>query len=424
MKLIKPLFASICLLLILVLINRTHAQQNLKLWDSTGSKSILFESNDRIGLGTKLPSAQFHVVRTGYDERPMFQMNILRSLGDTLGGISFLSQRGQINFGIRQTTVDIPVINYFQSPVVIGNALYTADSSSQGVLGDILSYFFAFKSGSGPTQCGLTIDRDGIFVPAKTRTNQIQLLSNAGFGKVLVSDTAGNGTWTDASMFHDDDWLSLTPHGDTNRLATLYLNEKKYGFVGIGTSLPMQKLHVVDGNILLSRQPSENPCSLNGSILFGDVPSSAWPNGEWGIEYYNGGLNFWKVAADSSSGANYCLFLKNDATVGIGTEVTHNYKLAVSGKILCEELKVKLVDEWPDYVFSPEHKLRSLEDLDLFIRQNNRLPDVPSAKEVEQNGISVGEMNAILLKKVEELTVYIISMQKEMEQLKAKVASR
>jgi hypothetical protein len=190
-------------------------------------------------------------------------------------------------------------------------------------------------------------------------------------------------------------------------------------------------LHVVDGNILISRSPSKAPGSLNGSILFGEIVRDAWPLGEWGIEYYSGkdeysanGLNFWKVASENNSGANFCLYLTNDGNVGIGTDVTHGYKLAVKGKILAEELKVKLSQNWPDYVFNKNYHLLPLKEVDQFIQTNNHLPDMPSAKEVQDNGVNVGEMNARLVKKVEELTLYLIAMQKEMEQLKVKIASR
>jgi len=109
--------------------------------------------------------------------------------------------------------------------------------------------------------------------------------------------------------------------------------------------------------------------------------------------------------------------------IGTDTNVA-GYLLAVNGKILCEELKVKLYNEWPDYVFSKNYPLPSLPETDRYIRENGRLPGVPSAQEMKENGMNVGEMNALLLKKVEELTVHLIAMQKEMEELKAKLSDR
>lgn len=75
---------------------------------------------------------------------------------------------------------------------------------------------------------------------------------------------------------------------------------------------------------------------------------------------------------------------------------------------------------WPDYVFKKDYKLMPLEDLSTFISKNGHLPNVPSEKEVQENGADLGEMNRILLEKIEELTLYTISQQREIEDLKAK----
>jgi hypothetical protein len=99
--------------------------------------------------------------------------------------------------------------------------------------------------------------------------------------------------------------------------------------------------------------------------------------------------------------------------VGIGTgTIPSDYKLAVAGKAIMEEVKVALSGAWPDYVFSPTYSLRSLEETEAFIKENNHLPEIPSAKEVEENGLELGEMNKLLLKKIEELTLYQIEMMK------------
>jgi len=284
---------------------------------------------------------------------------------------------------------------------------------------------FKFSQQSGPIITVLKINHQGVVVTGKTTTDRFQLLTEPGYGKVLSSDNFGNGTWTDASLFHDDDWLVSIPHGDGN-LKNLYLNPD-YQKVGLGTEDPMQLLHICGGNILISRPFGEAPGSLNGSIYFGSEVTSQYPNGEWGIEYYKEdlnyieGLNFWKVASATNPGANFCLFLRDDGTVGMGTSETHGYKLAIAGNVICEELKVKLIDDWPDYVLDKGHNLPSLQDVDRYITEHKHLPDVPSSQDIKENGLNVGEMNAVLLKKVEELTLYIIAMEKEMEQLKAKI---
>ena len=90
--------------------------------------------------------------------------------------------------------------------------------------------------------------------------------------------------------------------------------------------------------------------------------------------------------------------------------------------MICEEVKVKLQSSgWPDYVFSASHNLPSLKDLDKFIQANKHLPNIPSAAEVEKNGLELGDMQKRMMEKIEELTLYIIQQQKELDVLKHKV---
>jgi len=200
--------------------------------------------------------------------------------------------------------------------------------------------------------------------------------------------------------------------------------------VGIGTLEPKQMLHVVGGNILITRVSSKNteaPGSANGSVLFGDVASGQYPFGAWGIEYLNDdefghGLNFWKTYDSGGEAINHVLFLCDEGdykgNVGIGTP-RPLHKLSVNGTVLARELIVSKLDEdWPDYVFDPEYSLTNLEELGSYVRSERHLPGVPSAKEMEESGVKVGEMNAILLQKVEELTLYVIELQRQINELK------
>lgn len=104
--------------------------------------------------------------------------------------------------------------------------------------------------------------------------------------------------------------------------------------------------------------------------------------------------------------------------VGIGTEAT-THDLAVAGSVLAESIEVKLQTEWPDYVFGPEYEKPSLDELDEYIRVEGKLPEVPSAREVEANGINLGEMDALLLRKIEEMTLYLIEHQKRLDELES-----
>ena len=110
---------------------------------------------------------------------------------------------------------------------------------------------------------------------------------------------------------------------------------------------------------------------------------------------------------------------KLQGTVGINTTVVPtNYQLAVNGKIIATELRIQNRTLWPDYVFEKDYKLPKLADIQTFITQNKHLPNVPSASEVLENGIIVGEMQKTLLRKIEELTLYILDQQKQIDELK------
>ena len=113
------------------------------------------------------------------------------------------------------------------------------------------------------------------------------------------------------------------------------------------------------------------------------------------------------------------LVVKN-GKVGIGVEpndMPGGHKLYVNGSILCTELKVETKSNWPDFVFLKTYPLMSLHTLEEFVNKEGHLPDVPSQKDVAQNGVEVGSMQVILLQKIEELTLYIIQQNHRMNSL-------
>ena len=101
-----------------------------------------------------------------------------------------------------------------------------------------------------------------------------------------------------------------------------------------------------------------------------------------------------------------------------GANTSNTYKLAVNSGILCEELKVMADVPSSDFVFEANYNLKPLSEVEAFVTENKHLPDVPSAKEFKENGYKVGEMDNLLLQKIEELTLYIIDLQKQIEELK------
>ena len=100
------------------------------------------------------------------------------------------------------------------------------------------------------------------------------------------------------------------------------------------------------------------------------------------------------------------------------SELPTGYMLAVDGKIMAEEVTVQLSQNWPDYVFAADYNLLSLAETETYINEHKHLPGLPSAAEVAQDGIDLAEMNALLLEKIEELTLHTIQLQKEVDALK------
>lgn len=141
----------------------------------------------------------------------------------------------------------------------------------------------------------------------------------------------------------------------------------------------------------------------------------------YGAGYNEIGSN--KLYIENSSNYTPLIFGDfNTDVVGVNTtEIPSGYTFAVNGKTITEEVKVQLKDTWPDYVFKIDYDLPNLSEVEIYIQDNGHLKDIPSAREVEENGILLGEMDAKLLQKIEELTLYTIQqdnkLQKQDEQI-------
>lgn len=107
--------------------------------------------------------------------------------------------------------------------------------------------------------------------------------------------------------------------------------------------------------------------------------------------------------------------------VGINTDECGSLALAVNGHIGAREITVTSLSEWPDYVFAEDYDLMNLDQLESEIRSKGHLPDLPSAEVIAEDGISLGDMQSRLLKKVEELTLYVLEINKENENLRARL---
>ncbi|HPN71726.1 MAG TPA: hypothetical protein PLZ32_19505, partial [Saprospiraceae bacterium] len=201
-------------------------------------------------------------------------------------------------------------------------------------------------------------------------------------------------------------------HLTTNN--TPRLSVRNDGNVGIGVTNAISKLHVVD--------IVDASYSTHGYFQLGNTNSSnlVFDNNE--ILAREAGLE--SDLFIQNDGGNLLLCGDENGAVGIGITNGANLPfgslLAVDGKITCEEVLVKLSQNWPDYVFAPNYNLRPLDEVKLYIQKNEHLPGIPSATEMQENGQELGSMQVIMMEKIEELTLYIIQLQEEINKLKEK----
>jgi hypothetical protein len=113
---------------------------------------------------------------------------------------------------------------------------------------------------------------------------------------------------------------------------------------------------------------------------------------------------------------NTAFTVLGNGNVGIGTTNTQGYTFAVNGTAIATSMTVKAYANWPDYVFKKDYQLAPLTDVKTYIDQNHHLPEIPSEEQVAKDGLNLGEMDKVLVKKVEELTLYTIASDKQIKE--------
>jgi len=223
------------------------------------------------------------------------------------------------------------------------------------------------------------------------------------------------------------------------------------GNLGIGTSNPGAQLEINAINqVVLKGVNKTIGSTTGGGIIVGNDPGNATLNNDRiGYLVFTGAHNSsgtltnstaitskatenWSASASGSkiafettaNGTNSRverLVINHDGKVGVGTgTATLNDALTVNGNILTKGIKVN-PEYVPDYVFKPQYKLRSLAEVESFVKANSHLPEVPSEVEVKKNGVELGEMSMTLLKKIEELTLYMIEKDKQLEKANQRI---
>ncbi|WP_299189856.1 hypothetical protein [uncultured Aquimarina sp.] len=248
-------------------------------------------------------------------------------------------------------------------------------------------------------------------------TNQ----SQGGFGIVTGSNQISPVVWMYGNTEKNAFQIKRKGYGTTVQSGATLFQVGANGNVGIGTINPTQKLDVNGGIqskalVLLDANLGSNSdyTAIYREDLGNDNAVVKLRIGDDALGSFNIGYKNWRNGEWVST-----FYVNNYGKIGIGT-TTPDAKLAVNGNIHTKEVKVDLIG-WADYVFKEDYDLPTLEQVENHITTKGHLINIPSAAEVAENGIQLGEMNAKLLEKIEELTLYTIEQEKRIKSLEEKL---
>ena len=260
----------------------------------------------------------------------------------------------------------------------------------------------------------------------------LQVNSDLSVGGQTVIRSNVNSIWLGDNDGGDGLRSTIIKSGDQDRITL-----KSNGLIGFGVTSPNYNFSFAGGNSNIS--VGDN-VFINGQGSTGRITNNAYMNNGWQthdtnawastielrdnscIDMYGtvskGDVSNWRHMFGFNAKENKVYF--PNGNVGIGTTDPKS-KLAVNGQIRATEVKILADISVPDYVFEPDYDLRSLEETEQYIDKNKHLPEIPSASEIGENGIDLGEMNMKLLQKVEELTLYLIDQNKELKEAKSEI---
>ncbi len=212
-----------------------------------------------------------------------------------------------------------------------------------------------------------------------------------------------------------------------NDFSNLANNNAKFNVVGDGLIADFRHTSSsgVDGGIKIVGARNASTANTTSYISLANYDSNEGNGSEYvmaqvaaGMGDVSGNRGYLQFSTNAGNNLQERMRILDNGKVAIGiTTVPSNYRLAVKGDIIAEGLKIADygTTDWSDFVFEPTYKLMPLSQVEQYILANKHLPDVPSAKEVAENGIDVASMDATLLQKIEELTLYTIEQEKQLK---------
>lgn len=360
---------------------------------STIVNSSIFDNGTNIGIGTNAPACKLNLLDAkvaAYSPTAIptssFRLDNYNNSGANL-------QYSSLGFQVKGTTggnTAVGALTYLQ--------LLNANRGG--------AFAFTLRNDVGSYNEIMRIQSDGnVGIGITTPSAKLHVVGNSYFNGNLGIGTSTPSTCLSIKSPNNQDILTI----ETSDYPTWN---------------PTWKLNYMDGHLLFKFSENGGAFINTFSISrFGDIglvcPGT---NRRIDISSSSQEINIWddnNIKKVSINTAAVLFSQKIEVRTNLDQPGTVVMKVTNDGKIWAQEVVVQASDPWPDFVFDNNYKTMPLNELEKFVKENNHLPNVPSACEVSENGVNLAKMDANLLQKIEELTLYVIDLNKKIEVLQA-----